>query len=82
MAAKRRSTKRSSKAVSVQPLASSFPNEGYDREMQITVKVAEGTLPLSKTLTVTHLGMREPFLQQDGTEFLDSTNQSFGVLKE
>ena len=68
--------------MSVQPLASSFPNEGYDRSMEVTIRVAEGELPLSKTLTVTHLGMREPFLQQDGTEFLDSTNQSFGVLKE
>lgn len=82
MAKKRRSSvKRSSAVGTVQPLASSFPNEGYDRSMEVTIRVTEGTSPLSKKITVTHLGMREPFILSDGSELMDSTNQSFGVLK-
>lgn len=72
----------SSEAI-LQPLASSsFINEGYDREMQVTIGISEGEIPLSKNITIINLGLREPFLQKDGTDFLDSSNQSFGVLKE
>ena len=53
------------------------PNEGCDRSVEVTAATTKGP---SATLTVTQIGMREPFAGSD-MAFILSDGGTFNVLK-
>lgn len=57
---------------------SSVVNEGCDRTQSVTVSNNYGN---SVVVTITQIGLREPFLCSDG-EFLCSDGDTFNVLKQ
>lgn len=54
-----------------------YTNEGCDRSVEITAATTKGQ---SATLTVTQVGMREPFAGSD-MDFILSDGGTFNVLK-
>lgn len=58
-------------------------NEEFDREVRITGRLTEGTLPAEDSFVVVHLGMREHFIPaDDDSPMLVSDDSAYGVLKE
>lgn len=57
------------------------PNEGCDRSHVVSVKTVEGPSSVTRRLTVTQSGRREPFSGSD-TGFELSDGGTFNVLKQ
>lgn len=58
-------------------------NEEFDKEVRITGRVTEGTLPAEDSIIVVHLGLREPFIPMGDTEpMLDLNDMAYGVMKD
>lgn len=57
-------------------------NEEFDREVRITGRLIEGTLPAEDSFVVVHLGLREPFIPMgDDDPMIVSDDSAYGVLK-
>lgn len=58
-------------------------NEEFDREVKITGRLTEGTLPAEDSFVVVHLGLREPFIPMgDEDPMLVADDAAYGVMKE
>lgn len=57
-------------------------NEEFDKELTITGRLTEGTLPAEDSFVVVHLGLREPFIPIDEDDsMLVADDSAYGVLK-
>lgn len=58
-------------------------NEEFDKEITITGRLTEGTLPAEDSFVAVHLGLREPFIPMgDEDSMLVADDAAYGVMKE
>lgn len=63
-------------------LTSDVPNEGIDREQEVTIQTVRGNNPKVESVLVKQPGLREEYLTPDGDVYMTSDGEIYGCLKQ